>query len=75
MMERTFVTLQAESKTPEYLALNPRGEVPVLTDGDVVVHESIAIVAYLEGEFPEPALFGATSAETGRHCNLNLRWF
>ena len=39
---------EGEHRTPEYLALNPRGKVPVLRDGDIVVYESVAILAYLE---------------------------
>ena len=52
-------------KTPEFLAMNPRGKVPVLKDGDRVLYESIAIMAYLERKHPDPQLFGATAAETG----------
>lgn len=55
-----------EHKTPEFIALNPRGKVPVLKNGDVVIHESVAIMAYLEREHPEVPIFGSTSAETGR---------
>lgn len=36
-----------EQRKPEFLALNPFGRVPVLTDGDVTVWDSHAIVAYL----------------------------
>ena len=57
---------KGESKTPEYLALNPRGKVPTLANGDFVVHESVAIMAYLEREFPDPALFGESSSEAGQ---------
>jgi len=52
-------------KTPEFLAMNPRGKVPVLKDGGVVVHESLAIMAYLERKHPDPPLFGTTVVETG----------
>lgn len=34
-------------KTPEFLALNPFGQVPVLVDGDVVVPDSNAILVYV----------------------------
>jgi glutathione S-transferase len=34
-------------KRPEFLALNPFGQVPVLEDGDVVVADSNAILVYL----------------------------
>lgn len=54
-----------EHKAPEILALNPRGKVPILRDGDVVIHESIAIMAYLDCQHREPALFGTTPAQTG----------
>lgn len=36
-----------ENKTPEYLALNPNGKVPVLVDGAHSVWESMAIMCYL----------------------------
>jgi glutathione S-transferase len=34
-------------KSPEYLALNPTGRIPVLVDGDLVVFETAAIVLHL----------------------------
>jgi glutathione S-transferase len=42
---------QGEHKSLEFLALNPRGEVPVLRDGDVVVWDSMAILAYLAAKY------------------------
>ncbi|PYE22359.1 glutathione S-transferase [Rhizobium sp. PP-CC-3A-592] len=36
-----------EHKTPEFLKLNPFGQVPVLVDGDVVVNDSNAILVYV----------------------------
>jgi glutathione S-transferase len=47
---------KGEHKNPEYLAINPRGQVPALVDGDVRVYESVAIVHYLERRYPEPSL-------------------
>lgn len=35
-------------KTAPFLALNPRGLVPILVDGDVVITESLAILEWLE---------------------------
>ncbi len=36
-----------ESKTPEYLAINPNGRIPALVDGDLELFESMAINLYL----------------------------
>jgi glutathione S-transferase len=55
-----------EQKAPEFLAINPRGRVPALRDGDTVVCESLAILAYLDRKYPTPPLFGATPAEAAR---------
>jgi len=52
-----------DHRTPEFVAMNPRGKVPVLRDGDVVVTESLAIIAYLDRLFPDPPLFGRTPEE------------
>lgn len=54
-----------EHKSAEYLALNPRGKVPCLRDGDFVLYESLAILAYLDRKHPEAPLFGETPAEAG----------
>ncbi|MEP7154389.1 MAG: glutathione S-transferase family protein [Betaproteobacteria bacterium] len=39
--------LDGGMKSPEYLALNPNRKAPVLVDGDVVLWEASAIMAYL----------------------------
>jgi len=54
------------TRTPEFLALNPRGKVPTVRDGDVVVYESLACVAYVDRKHPDPPLFGRTPAEAAR---------
>ena len=38
---------KGEHRKPEFLALNPYGRVPVLTDGDLTLWESHAILSYL----------------------------
>ena len=44
--ERVPVDLgSGEHRKPEFLRLNPRGQVPTLTDGDVTVWDSQAILA------------------------------
>ena len=54
-----------EQKSPQLLALNPRGRVPVLKDGDYVCFESLAILYYLDLKYPQPPLFGRTPEEAG----------
>ena len=46
-----------ETRTPEFLALNPRGQVPLLVEPDgTKINESLAILHYLELRYPEPSL-------------------
>ena len=42
-----------EHKSPEMLALNPKGTLPVLTDGDTVLADSADILRHLTSEHPE----------------------
>jgi glutathione S-transferase len=55
---------KGQHKTPEFLALNPRGKVPVLRDGDFVLYESLAILGYLD-RLAAGALYGSTPSEVG----------
>ncbi|CCN38606.1 Glutathione transferase [Vibrio nigripulchritudo SO65] len=36
-----------EQQTPDFLALNPFGQIPVLVDGDIIISDSNAILVYL----------------------------
>ena len=64
--------------SPEFLAINPMGQIPALSDGDVVLTESLAITLYLARKYggalgpgsdvetalmEQWALFAATSVE------------
>ena len=51
---------------PDVVALNPKRQVPVLVDGDVVVYDSTLIFEYLEERYPEPPLFPAEIDERVR---------
>lgn len=46
--------MKGAHKSPEFLKLNPFGQVPVLEDGDTVVHDANAILVYLAAKF-DPA--------------------
>lgn len=41
-----------DTREPDFVALNPRHQVPVLLDGDYVLYESNAIVEYLDEAYP-----------------------
>lgn len=43
--------MEGERKGAEYLALNPFGQIPTITDGDIVVRDSIAILIYLAEKY------------------------
>ena len=49
-------------KHPEVLRINPKGQVPVLVDGDVEIFDSTQIFEYLEHKWPEPPLWPASVA-------------
>jgi glutathione S-transferase len=53
-------------KPPEFLAVSPRGQVPVLIDGDVTLHDSTVICEYLEDRYPAPPLFPQGAATRAR---------
>jgi len=54
-----------EHKSPQILALNFRGRVPILKDGSYVVFESLAVLYYLDLKYPDPPIFGRTPEEAG----------
>ena len=58
--ERVMVPFTQERgyqpKHPDVLAANPKGQVPVLMDGDFSLFDSTLIFEYLEDAYPEPRL-------------------
>ena len=59
-----------EPHHPDVVALNPKRQVPVLVDGDVVVYDSTLILEYLEERQPEPALYPRDLAGRARARQL-----
>ncbi len=45
-----------QQRQADYVALNPAQLVPTLVDDDFVLNQSLAILDYLEGCYPQPAL-------------------
>jgi glutathione S-transferase len=52
------------TRSPAFLAVNPNGHIPSLVDGDLVLHESLAINLYLARQYGG-ALGPANAAEDG----------
>ncbi|MCP4308568.1 MAG: glutathione S-transferase family protein [bacterium] len=53
-----YETVQASTgglRAPEFLTLNPRAKVPVLTDGDMALYESAPMLGYIDERYPEGA--------------------
>lgn len=66
--------MKGENKSPEFLAINPMGTLPVLElDDGTILAESVAICRYLEETHPEPPLFGRTTLERARVEMWNRR--
>jgi glutathione S-transferase len=76
--KRLPVELKAErvwERRPEFLALNPAGEVPVLVDeGGEVIADSGAICEYLEELHPDPPLLGRDALSRAETRRL-VAWF
>jgi glutathione S-transferase len=58
--------LKFEQHVPEFLALNPNGQVPILVHDGRVVTESTMINEYLDDTFPDPPLRPAEPYERAR---------
>jgi glutathione S-transferase len=68
----TFEFKREILKSPEYLALHPLGQVPVIQDGDITMFESGAILEYLLEKHGEGRL---TPAIGSPDRALYLQWF
>jgi glutathione S-transferase len=56
-------------KHPAVLAVNPKGQVPVLIDGDLALFDSTLIFEYLEDAYPDPPLYPGSAKDRAR-CRL-----
>ncbi|WP_148714431.1 glutathione S-transferase family protein [Chitinolyticbacter meiyuanensis] len=60
--EETLVPLYQDDSKARILKDSPSGKVPALSDGDLVVWDSLAIVEYLAEKFPERGIWPADPA-------------
>jgi len=58
-----------QPKHPAVLAHSPKGQVPVLIDGDLVLFDSTVILEYLEDAYPTPPLY-PRDAKARAQCRL-----
>src|SRR5215212_9316117 len=74
--ERVMVPFSQERgyapKHPDVLAANPKGQVPVLVDGDLSLFDSTVILEYLEDAYPDPPLYPAAPKARARCRMLEL---
>jgi glutathione S-transferase len=59
-----------DTRTPEFLEINPNGHVPALVDGDLVLFESMAINLHLAGKYGQATLWPASADDRAR----TLQW-
>ena len=74
--DRKMVAFSQESgyspKHPDVLAVNPKGQVPVLVDGELSLYDSTIILEYLEDAYPHPPLYPAPPPLRARCRQLEL---
>jgi glutathione S-transferase len=65
------IVTREQRQSPEYLAINPAGTVPVLRDGDYILTQNAAILGYIADTWPAAQLAGNGSARERAEAN---RW-
>ena len=58
--------IKVQAKTPEFLAMNPNGKVPVLQDGAFTLWESNAILCYVASKDPARRLLPADPTQRAK---------
>jgi glutathione S-transferase len=62
-------TVGYSPKNADVLRINPKGQVPVLVDGDLSLYDSTVIIEYLDEAYPQSPLFPASAQDRAR-CRL-----
>jgi glutathione S-transferase len=55
--------MRQETRSPEYLAMNPKGKVPVLAVDGEILTENVAILTYLARRYPEAKLLPPAASD------------
>ena len=66
--------MQGEHRQPEYLKLNPNGQIPVLVDGELVLYEAAAICMHLADTHPGAALAPPLGTRERAHFYKWMAW-
>lgn len=64
-----------EQQKPEYLALNPRGQVPVLKADGALIRENIGVLSFIAFRYPEARLLPFAKPVEMARCYEFLSWF
>lgn len=65
---------KGEQLTPDFKAINPNGQVPVLVDDGEVLTQILALVGYLDKRFPQAHILPDTPMARARAIEM-LAWF
>ena len=76
-LERVDLSVPAQQRSPEFQKVNPRGQVPVLVDGDQVLREGAAIMIHVLEKHKSPLLPSSgkerdAAIEALMFCNATL---
>ncbi len=59
---------------PDYMGINPLGQIPTMVDGDVTIYESVGICEYVAEKFG-PSDLQVKAGEAGRADYLQWLWY
>ena len=64
-----------QTRTKEYLAMNPLGQIPFITHADFKLAESNAILTYLCEKYPQLAPYYGSNINHRALVNQHLSWY
>jgi glutathione S-transferase len=70
--EPVLMKLNGDQFQPDFLKINPFHHIPVLVDDDFTVFESLAILDYLEAQYPTPSLMSTDAQEIAKIRTIEL---